>query len=158
MFKLVLEKAPQTDAFKPLFYTPSLLLLLLLSRFSRVRLCATPALTEGKEHTRNQKTWCLYHELTLCAWLSLRCLNISLFINKMRMRMFTYEAFKRMMKCWKGKITIRVHAKSLHSFLTLFSVHGILQGRILELLVAISFSRRSSRPRDQACISFCRPH
>ena len=92
-------KSPQTDAFKPLFYTPSLLLLLLLSRFSHVRLCATPALAKGKEHTRNQKTWCLYHELTLCAWLSLRCLNISLLINKMRMRMFTYEAFKRMMKC-----------------------------------------------------------
>ena len=32
------------------------------------------------------------------------------------------------------------------------SVHGIIQARILEW-VAISFSRRSSRPRDQTCIS-----
>ena len=32
------------------------------------------------------------------------------------------------------------------------SVHGILQARILEW-VAISFSRESSRPRDQICIS-----
>ena len=132
-------KSPQTDAFKPLFYTP--------------------ALAEGKEQRRNQKTCCLYHELTLCAWHSLRCLNISLLIIKMRMRMFTYEAFKRMMKCWKGEITIHVGAKLLHSSLTLcdrmvcnppcFSVHGILQAKILELLVAISFSRRSSQPRDQ---------
>ena len=59
-------------------------------------------------------------------------------------------------------------AKLLHSSLTLcdrmvcnppcFSVHGILQAKILELLVAISFSRRSSQPRDQACISFCCRH
>ena len=34
-----------------------------------------------------------------------------------------------------------------------FSVHGILQARILER-VAISFSRGSSQPRDQTCI-FC---
>ena len=33
------------------------------------------------------------------------------------------------------------------------SVHGFLQPRILEW-VAISFSRRSSRPRDQTCVSF----
>ena len=33
------------------------------------------------------------------------------------------------------------------------SVHGILQARILEW-VAISFSRRSSGPRDQTCFSF----
>ena len=33
------------------------------------------------------------------------------------------------------------------------SVHGILQARILEW-VAISFSRGSSRPRDQTCV-FC---
>ena len=72
-------KSPQTDAFKSLFYIP--------------------ALAEGKGHTWNQKIWCLYHELTLCAWHSLRCLNISLLINKMRIRMFTYKAFKRMMKC-----------------------------------------------------------
>ena len=32
------------------------------------------------------------------------------------------------------------------------SVHGIFQARILEW-VAISFSRRSSRPRDQTCVS-----
>ena len=32
------------------------------------------------------------------------------------------------------------------------SVHGILQARILEW-VAISFSRGSSRPRDQTCVS-----
>ena len=33
-----------------------------------------------------------------------------------------------------------------------FSVHGILQARILEW-VAIPFSRRSSRPRDQTWVS-----
>ena len=33
-----------------------------------------------------------------------------------------------------------------------FSVHGILQARILEQ-VAISFSRRSSRPRDETWVS-----
>ena len=33
-----------------------------------------------------------------------------------------------------------------------FSVHGILQARILEW-VAISFSRESFQPRDQTCIS-----
>ena len=32
------------------------------------------------------------------------------------------------------------------------SVHGILQARVLEW-VAISFSRRSSKPRDQTCVS-----
>ena len=36
--------------------------------------------------------------------------------------------------------------------LTCFSVHGILQARILEW-VAISFSRRSSRPRDWTWVS-----
>ena len=34
-----------------------------------------------------------------------------------------------------------------------FSVHGILQARILECVV-ISFSRESSWPRDQTCISW----
>ena len=33
------------------------------------------------------------------------------------------------------------------------SVHGILQARILEW-VAVSFSRGSSRPRDQTCVSW----
>jgi len=33
-----------------------------------------------------------------------------------------------------------------------FSVHGILQARILEW-VAMSFSRASSPPRDQTCIT-----
>ena len=33
-----------------------------------------------------------------------------------------------------------------------FSVHGILQARVLEW-VAISFSRRSSQPRDQTQVS-----
>ena len=56
-----------------------------------------------------------------------------------------------------------LHAKSLQSCHTLCdpmdcsppgsSVHGILQARILEW-VAISFSRRSSQPRDQTCISY----
>ena len=55
-----------------------------------------------------------------------------------------------------------VHAKSFQSCLTLcdpkdyslpgFSVHGILQARILEW-VAISTSRGSSQPRDQTLIS-----
>ena len=55
-----------------------------------------------------------------------------------------------------------LHAKSLQLCQTLCdpmdcsppgsSVHGILQARILEW-VAISFSRRSSQPRDQTCIS-----
>ena len=59
--------------------------------------------------------------------------------------------------------TIYVHAKSLQLCLTLCvpmdyslpgsSVHGILQARILEW-VAISFSRGSSQPRDQTCISW----
>ena len=54
-------------------------------------------------------------------------------------------------------------AKSLQSCLTLcdpmedsppgFSVHGILQARILEW-VAISSSRGSSQPRDRTCISY----
>ena len=34
-----------------------------------------------------------------------------------------------------------------------FSVHGIFQARILEW-IAISFSRKSSQPRDQTCISY----
>ena len=34
-----------------------------------------------------------------------------------------------------------------------FSVHGILQARILEW-VAISFSRGSSQPRDQTWVSY----
>ena len=56
-----------------------------------------------------------------------------------------------------------MHTKSLQSCLTLCnpmnhsllgsSVHGILQSRILEW-VAMSFSRGSSRPRDQTLISF----
>ena len=33
-----------------------------------------------------------------------------------------------------------------------FSIYGILQARILEC-VAISFSRRSSQPRDRTCVS-----
>ena len=55
-----------------------------------------------------------------------------------------------------------VHAYSLQSCLTLCdptgcnppgsSVHGTLQARILEL-VAISFSKGSSQPRDGNCIS-----
>ena len=59
-----------------------------------------------------------------------------------------------------------VHAKSLQSCPTLCnpvdcspsgcSVHGIFQARILEW-VAISFSRGSSRPRDQTCISCLLP-
>ena len=56
-----------------------------------------------------------------------------------------------------------MHAKSLQLYLTVCnpmdysppgsSVHGILQARILEW-VAISFSRRSSLPRDRTCISY----
>ena len=38
-----------------------------------------------------------------------------------------------------------------------FSTHGILQTRLLEW-VAISFSRGSSRPRDQTRVSFCLLH
>ena len=33
------------------------------------------------------------------------------------------------------------------------SLHGVFQARILEW-VALSFSRESSRPRDQTCISY----
>ena len=54
-------------------------------------------------------------------------------------------------------------SKSLHSWPTLCdpmdhsppgsSVHGILQSIILEW-VAISFSRRSSQPRDATCLSY----
>ena len=54
-------------------------------------------------------------------------------------------------------------AKSLPSWSTLCdpmdhsppgsSVHGILQAKILEW-VAISFSRRSSQPRDATCLSY----
>ena len=61
------------------------------------------------------------------------------------------------------KISLQLCAKSLQSCLTLcnpmdcslpgFFVHGILQARILEW-VAISFSRRSSRPRDRTSISY----
>ena len=58
--------------------------------------------------------------------------------------------------------TIDVYAKSLQLCLTLCdpmdyslpgsSVHAILQARILEW-VAVSFSRGSSQPRDQTCVS-----
>ena len=60
-------------------------------------------------------------------------------------------------------IPLCIHAKSLQSCPTLCdpmdcslsgsSVYGILQARILEW-VAMSFSRGSSWPRDQACISY----
>ena len=56
-----------------------------------------------------------------------------------------------------------VHARSLQSCLTLcdrmdcspsgFSVHGILQARVLEW-AATPTSRGSSRPRDQTCIFY----
>ena len=56
-----------------------------------------------------------------------------------------------------------VHAQSLQSYPTLCgpmncdppvsSVHGILQARILEL-VAMPYSRGSSWPKDQICISY----
>jgi len=56
-----------------------------------------------------------------------------------------------------------MHAKSLQSCLTLCdpmersplgsSVHGILQARIVEW-VSIPFSRISSPPKDQTCISY----
>ena len=56
-----------------------------------------------------------------------------------------------------------LHTKSLQLCLTLCdpldcslpgsSVHGILQARVLEC-VTMPFSRGSSRPRDQACISY----
>ena len=64
----------------------------------------------------------------------------------------------------RDRIQTCVHAKSLRSCPTLcdpmdcsssgFSVHGILQARILEW-VAIFSSRGSSQPRDRPCIS-CR--
>ena len=38
-----------------------------------------------------------------------------------------------------------------------FSIHGILQARILEW-VTISFSRGSSRPRDRTCVSYVSLH
>ena len=54
-------------------------------------------------------------------------------------------------------------AKLLQSYVTLWdpvgyslpgsSVHGNLQARILEWIV-VPFSRRSSRPRDQTCVSY----
>ena len=59
------------------------------------------------------------------------------------------------------QILSNVHAKSLQSCLPLcdpvdrrlpWSVHGILQARILEW-VAMPFSRRSSQPRDRTCVS-----
>ena len=56
-----------------------------------------------------------------------------------------------------------MHAESLQSYPTLChpmdcslpgsSVHGILQGRILEW-VALPSCRGSSRPRDQTCVSY----
>ena len=56
-----------------------------------------------------------------------------------------------------------IYAKSLQSCLSLYDpmdcslpgsfVHGILQARILEW-VAMSFSRQSSKPRDQPHISY----
>ena len=61
-----------------------------------------------------------------------------------------------------GSFSYKVKVLDAQSYLTLcepmdcsprgFSVCGILQGRVLEW-VAISFSRRSSWPRDQTCIS-----
>ena len=39
-----------------------------------------------------------------------------------------------------------------HQLKVLVTVHGILQARILQW-VAIPFSRRSSQPRDQTCVS-----
>ena len=59
-------------------------------------------------------------------------------------------------------LCVCVHAKLLQSYLTLcnlmdcslpgFSVHGVLQARILEW-VAISSSRGSSQPRDRTHVS-----
>ena len=72
--------------------------------------------------------------------------------------------FKRLPSCWiwEHLVTLCVHAKWLQSCLTLCdlmgcglpgsSVHGILQARIMEL-VAMSFSRGNSWPRDQTHIS-----
>ena len=64
--------------------------------------------------------------------------------------------------CWLGRRMCRVLVLVAQSCPTLckpvdcspqsFSVHGILQARILEW-VAISFSRRSSRPRDRTWVS-----
>ena len=61
------------------------------------------------------------------------------------------------------RIRMELHANPLQSFLILWdsmdysppgpSVHGILQARILEWF-AISFSKESSRPRDQTHISY----
>ena len=55
---------------------------------------------------------------------------------------------------------VSLHAQScqircdpIHCSLTDFSVHGILQARTLEW-VALSTSRRSSRPRDQTWVSY----
>ena len=60
-------------------------------------------------------------------------------------------------------VDLILHAKLFQSCRTLgnpmdcsppgSSVHGILQARIMEWVV-ISFSRRSSQPRDQTCISY----
>ena len=66
---------------------------------------------------------------------------------------------------WINEWITCVDAKSLQSCLTLCdpmdcsppgsSVYGILQARILECIgVAISFSRQSSPPRDQTCVSY----
>ena len=57
---------------------------------------------------------------------------------------------------WKWKWSRSVMSNSLRPMncsLPSSSVHGILQARILEW-VAISFSRRSSQPRDQTQVSY----
>ena len=69
------------------------------------------------------------------------------------------ETLKSRERC----VDLILHAKSFQSCQTIgdpmdcsppgSSVHGILQARIIEW-VAISFSRRSSQPRDRTCISY----
>ena len=55
-------------------------------------------------------------------------------------------------KAWTHAQSCPTLCHSMDCTLSGFSVHGIFQARILEW-VAISFSRGSSRPRDQTCVS-----
>ena len=124
-----------------------LLLLLLLSHFSRVWLCATP---ETAAHH--------YKE----AILLLSCILWPAYKFPAYFPACGHQAcparFHNHVSQFLGKkICVCMKAKTTQSCLTLcdpmdYTVHWILQARMLNL-VAIPFSRGSSQPRDQAQVS-----
>ena len=98
--------------------------------------------------------------LTVASWPAYRFLKVRLG------KQFMVQPYKQILFSHRILIYINInlyiyicmHAKSLQSCPTLYDpldcslIHGILQARMLEW-VAIAFSRGSSRPSDQTCIS-----